>query len=226
MHSYFANGQELSRVSIINDLGVLFDSELRFTGHIDWVISKSFRMLGFVLRQCHDFRDTEVLKLIFYSLVRSHLDYCCAIWSPCYRVHICRLERVQMKFVNFLLYKLRIDKSLLSHSERLGVVGLDSLEVRRNKLTLSFGHKILTARIDCRDLLSLLNFRVPSRNTRQLETFSVNSSRTDIGMNEFVNRFMRLYNCYIPFNFDFNCSPLSFKNNLRKIFATPQVPVT
>ena len=162
LHSYFANGQELSRVSIINDLGVLFDSELRFTGHIDWVISKSFRMLGFVLRQCHDFRDTEVLKLIFYSLVRSHLDYCCAIWSPCYRVHICRLERVQMKFVNFLLYKLRIDKSLLSHSERLGVVGLDSLEVRRNKLTLSFGHKILTARIDCRDLLSLLNCRVPS----------------------------------------------------------------
>ena len=224
LHVYTVDGVRLSRVTSVTDLGVVFDSELRFTSHIDWVISKAFRMLGFVLRQCHDFKDVEVLKIVYYSLIRSHLEYCCPIWSPHYGVHISRLERVQMKFVNFLLFKLRIDKAPLSHDERRIIVGMDSLELRRIKLTLTFGHKILINRIDCTDLLAFLNFRVPARDTRLRETFHLNASRTDVGINEFCNRFMRLYNKYIPHDFDYSCSIFSFKNSLRRLLMIPQVP--
>ena len=222
-HTYIVNGLHLCRVDSVTDLGVLFDSELRFTGHINWVIAKAFKMLGFIMRQCHDFRDIEVLKTIYFSLVRSHLDYCCAIWSPCYNVHISRLERVQMKFVNFLLFKLHIDKTTLSHEERRGIVGIESLASRRMQLTLTFGHKILINSVDCMDLLAMLNFRVPARNTRQQKTFHLNASRTDVGINEFTQRFMKLYNRYIPSDFDYNCSVLSFKNSL-KMFLTRGVP--
>ena len=141
LHSYFANVQELSRVSIINDLGVLFDSELRFTGHIDWVISKSFRMLGFVWRQCHDFRDAKVLKLIFYSLVRSHLDYCCAIWSPCYRVHIWGLREYRWSSsTSFFISCVLISPFSLIVSAWASLASI----LWRSVETLSFGHKILT----------------------------------------------------------------------------------
>ena len=218
LFDYTIDESEILRVTTVNDLGVLFDSELRFVNHVDWIVSKAFRMLGFIMRQCCEFKNVEVLKTLYFSLVRSHLDYCCMIWSPIYRTHVTRIERVQIKFANFLLFKLKIDKSLLTHNHRLNILGLESLEKRRIKLILSFGHKLLINQIDCPDLLSLLNFRVPSRTTRQSDTFLINYSRTDIGKNEVIGKFMSYYNTLIPQEFDYNnCKPLTFKKKLKKL---------
>ena len=64
----------------------------------------------------------------------------------------------------------------------------------------------------------------PNSDTRLRETFHLNASRTDVGINEFCNRFMRLYNKYIPHDFDYSCSIFSFKNSLRRLLMIPQVP--
>jgi hypothetical protein len=203
-------------VNLINDLGVIFDTELRFNEHMNYILSKSFKMAGFIMRRCWEFHSAEVLKSLYYSLVRSHLEYCCIVWSPYYKTHIKRIERVQVKYANFILYKIGIDKNLLSNLQRFHLLNMDSLEIRRIYLTLLFGFRLITHDIDSPDLLALINFRVSPRPTRLTQMFSVNRSRTDVGRNNVLNRIMESFNTYIPSTFDFTCSVITFKRNLRR----------
>ena len=51
------------RVTLMKDLGVLYDEKLTFTDHISFITSKSSSMLCFVLRICKDFDDVLLLKI-------------------------------------------------------------------------------------------------------------------------------------------------------------------
>jgi hypothetical protein len=44
------HGQNLERVSLIRDFGVLMDSKLTFSKHVDVTVSKARQMLGFIMR--------------------------------------------------------------------------------------------------------------------------------------------------------------------------------
>jgi hypothetical protein len=45
----------LDRVGSINDVGVIMDSKISFTGHIDITVGRALAMLGFVKRLSSDF---------------------------------------------------------------------------------------------------------------------------------------------------------------------------
>jgi hypothetical protein len=47
---YMVGGIILDRVNSVNDLGVIMDSKVSFTGHIDVTVGRAFAMLGFVKR--------------------------------------------------------------------------------------------------------------------------------------------------------------------------------
>jgi hypothetical protein len=57
--SYMLGGNILDRVDSINDLGVMMDSKMSFTGHIDVTVGKALAMLGFVRRLSCEFRDPK-----------------------------------------------------------------------------------------------------------------------------------------------------------------------
>lgn len=50
--SYSINCQLLNSGKLAKDLGVLFDSHLSFVEHINQLVVKSQRILGFILRNC------------------------------------------------------------------------------------------------------------------------------------------------------------------------------
>jgi hypothetical protein len=52
----------LDRVDSINDLGVIMDSKMFFTGNIDITVGRALAMLGFVKRLACEFRDPYTLK--------------------------------------------------------------------------------------------------------------------------------------------------------------------
>ena len=95
--AYHIEGSPLGCVDQISDLGVLFSSNLDFTSHIDNVINKSLRMLGFVKRSTGGFSSINAIKTLYSSYVRAHLEYAASVWSPNYMCHINRIERVQRK---------------------------------------------------------------------------------------------------------------------------------
>jgi hypothetical protein len=59
----------------INDLGIIMDSKVSFTGHIDVTVGRALAMLGFVNRLSCKFRDSYNVKTLYVSLVRPKLEY-------------------------------------------------------------------------------------------------------------------------------------------------------
>jgi hypothetical protein len=101
--SYMMGGNILDSVDSINDLGVIMDSKMYFTGHIDVTVGKALAMLGFVKGLSCEFRDPYTLKAFYVSLVRPKLEYAKFVWRPFYGAHIDRIGGVQRKFVRYAL---------------------------------------------------------------------------------------------------------------------------
>jgi len=88
-------------------------------------MSKAKRILGIIKRNFLD-RSKETVLLLYKSLVRPHLEYCCQVWSPHYSKDIKLLEGVQHRAT-----KLLNGMENLHYEERLRRLGLMSLEARR-----------------------------------------------------------------------------------------------
>jgi hypothetical protein len=105
-YDYSLGGVIISRPDSIKDLGIVFDTKMTFDLHINYVISRSKSMLGFVKRFGKEFSDPYVLKTIYCAFVRSVLEYGSCIWSPNFEVHKRPIESVQRKFLRFALHGL------------------------------------------------------------------------------------------------------------------------
>ncbi|KAL0870278.1 hypothetical protein ABMA27_005303 [Loxostege sticticalis] len=140
--SYKIDGVELQEVTEIRDLGVIIDSKLKFTSHIDNVIKKSSQMLGFVMRNLRPFSSSTII-LTFNALVRSILEYCSVVWNPQYVVHSQRLENVQRNFTRRLAFVSHGISHRSSYEQRLSHFELMSLRDRRKLNDLAFLHKAL-----------------------------------------------------------------------------------
>ena len=71
----------------MHDLGVLCP-KLTFVHHIDYIIAKAYFRLGFIMNICSDFNDPLVLKSLYFSYVRSHLEFASVLWFPNQQLHI------------------------------------------------------------------------------------------------------------------------------------------
>jgi hypothetical protein len=61
---YMLGGIILDRVDSITDLGVVMDSRMSFSGHIEVTVGKAMAMLGFVKRLTGEFRDPYSLRTL------------------------------------------------------------------------------------------------------------------------------------------------------------------
>lgn len=180
LYQYYLDGKQLSRVDTVRDLGVLFDTKLTFRPHFENILKKSNRLSGFILRSTRDFKSPQSTLFLFFSLVRSVLEYCCPVWSPFYQVHIDNIERVQKKFVKFVCRKHNMSRLLVDYSERLAKFKMIPLYTRRKRYDLLCLHKILHSSIESPDLLHSINintlYRIRSPNTFSLKVYKNNTS--------------------------------------------------
>jgi hypothetical protein len=82
--SYMLGGIILDRVDSINDLGVVMDSKVSFTGHIEVTIGRSLAMLGFMKRLSCKFRDPYTLKTLYVPFLHLKVEYVSCVWLPFY----------------------------------------------------------------------------------------------------------------------------------------------
>ena len=102
---YLINNVGLERLQIIKDLGVTFDISFSFADHIDKLVTSCSKILGFVIRNCSNFNNEFALKSLYFSLIRSKMEYCSLVWFPIYQIHIYSLEKIQKKFLKILSFK-------------------------------------------------------------------------------------------------------------------------
>lgn len=212
-YNYSINGDILSRPETFCDLGVIFDNKLSFTTHIDNIVAKSYKTLGFVIRNSTLFNNSETLKLLYMAFVRPNLEYASIIWCPCYNVHIDNLERTQRRFLKHASYKIDGVYPAIGYpqSELLSRYSLYSLEDRRKSSYLVFLYRLIHNATDCAQILSMLNFYVHRTASRQLELFFLPTPRTN------VRKYSPLYNMCNIYNDRqgdvdiFSCSLASLK---------------
>lgn len=72
--------------------------------HIRTCIAKANRMLGFLRRNCSRLTSMRCRRLLYLSLVRSHLSYGSELWAPQNSSNdLRRLEGVQRRATKFIL---------------------------------------------------------------------------------------------------------------------------
>lgn len=177
--NYTINNLNINTDDNIIDLGIKFDSKLKFDLHINSLLSECHKLLGFIFRQCKPFTDPEAVKLVFNSLVRSKIEYGSILYFPKYRYLINNVEKLQKRLLRYLYlskhghYPPYIIRSLdLMKEFNVPLTSLNRVTI----LKLSYIIKLVQGEIDDEHTLNRLNFRIPT--TRQTDIFYTDKRRT------------------------------------------------
>lgn len=201
----------LERVQFVSDLGVTFQSDFSFRLHIDGIVKSANKMLGFILRNSASFVNPDTLKTLYFSYVRSKLEYCAIVWNPRHDIYVRLVESCQRRFLKYLYFRMHgnYPPRGYEHQFLLEEFGFISLEKRRTYILLSYLRNLVGGEVDCPELLHMLSFRIP-RDVygRSRATFSLPRVTTDIMLNSPIYRMCRLYNSLAE-HFDLFSDPAS-----------------
>lgn len=216
---YAIDGISLTRVKFIRDLGVWFDEQLTFNRHIDFVTSKAYSMLGFMKRICKQFTNVRALKSIYFTHVRSYLEYALVVWHPYQVVHITRIESIQKKFLMYALRRtVKRDRNyrLPSYLDRCASINIEPLWRRRINLNVLFVFDLLRNRIRASNLSSMIRLNDPIRQLRSNEFLVVDYHRTDYGQHEPMNSLARMFNAFSHL-YDHSLSKAAFREKVKSM---------
>ena len=76
------DGETIERVDNFKYLGIVFDSHMTWSHHIDLIASNVSKRCG-VIRRVKYYLPNYILKKLADSLVMPHFDYCSHVWSNC-----------------------------------------------------------------------------------------------------------------------------------------------
>lgn len=157
-YQYTLNGQPMTVVSTVTDLGVIRTSDSRHSEQCKRVAIKAARVANGI-RRAFRCRAKELLWPAFQIYAMPILSYCSQVWSPVLKRDIGVLEHVQRKFTKYIR-----GIEHLSYEDRLRSLSALSLEHRRSCVDMTTVFKCLHGRMDCTP--SDLGLSVSTSNTR------------------------------------------------------------
>ncbi|CAH8626797.1 unnamed protein product [Schistosoma haematobium] len=120
----------------VHDLGIKYTGSLNFEEHASSIISKSRRLIGFIMK---NFFTTEGKLTLYKICVRPTLEYCSFVFSNMNIADKIRVENVQRRFTRQLLGC----NSNLDYTDRCKHLSLEPLWHRRLKHNLIFLYKAI-----------------------------------------------------------------------------------
>lgn len=165
---YELNATELTRVTLIKDLGVTYNDKLDFDVHITNLINPAYKCLGFVLRLCRNFSSIPTMKTLFFTLVRAKLEYGNILWNPRFVKYSDMIDTCQKRFLKYLTWRTtgEYPSQGAQYTHLCDRFNLLSLYARRRLCSILFLVKVIRGKINCPDILSRICFAVPQRRTR------------------------------------------------------------
>ena len=152
---YQLNNHILQQVSENPYLGVTISEDLKWTSHISKITKKASSTLGFLrrnLKHC----PKLCRKSVYFSLVRSTLEYSSIIWDPYLQKDTAQIEKVQRQAARFITgdYTTREAGCI---TNMLKDQNLPPLQDRRKANRLVFFYKVvegLVPALPCYDYLT------------------------------------------------------------------------
>lgn len=174
---YRINNSVLPRVKLMKDLGVLFDEKLSFENHVQSIISRASKLLGFICRSLKPFDNLQTHKMLYNTYVRNILEYGSAIWNPYYHKYTNLIENIQRKFTRILCYKFKIIYK--DYAERLEKLDMTSLFNRRLYFDEILLYKIVSGKLNT-NLIHSFDIHIPRTFTRYAPIFYVSSASSNM----------------------------------------------
>ena len=127
LFNYTLHGQQLDSPAFEKDLGVHISTDLKSKVHIGKITAKANSILG-LIRSTFRFLDVNMMKSLYLSLIRPHLEYAAQIWSPHYQYDIDKLESIQKRATKMPLAMRDKD-----YESRLRFFDMPTLQQRRSR---------------------------------------------------------------------------------------------
>lgn len=205
---YSLGDVKIPRAGTVKDLGVLLNEDLTFGLHIRKICAQSFRTLGFVMRQARLLDSIPAIKVLYNAFVRSKMECNAVIWNPYEDKYIVMVEKLQRKYLRWLYHKTYGYyvgyPSVYPSDFVIGMLGYNTLEVRRTVALITMVWKILTGCICIPSVLERLNLAVPTKSlsNRRNRLFREPVCRTEYGRLAPVPRSMTTLNAMLALNRD------------------------
>lgn len=101
------DNQLIPAVKTIKYLGIIIDNNLRWDHHIKYIVQK-IRCILPKFRYLKDFLSTSQLKILYFSLVQTHLSYGIIGWGGVLNSHVKSLEVIQKWVLKIIFNKNRL----------------------------------------------------------------------------------------------------------------------
>lgn len=197
-----------------------FDSKFTFNVHVDIIVKRAHRNLGFLVRITKEFNNEKCLQLLFNTLVRPGLEFASTIWTPFQRNKTEKIEKVQRKFTRILTGRLtRPSEPQMyeNYEERMLRFKMCSLVNRRIERDMGMLYKLLNNKLDV-NIEGMFSFRSNARSTRFNGLFQIRRVRLNSSMH--LDPFYRLQ-CICNSRFSsvniYNQSFAIFKRDVKTI---------
>ena len=211
-YKYKLGEYELKKSLKERDLGVIVDSNLKFSEQCSIAVKNANSTLGIIRRHIKSRKKNIILKL-YKTLVRPKLEYCVQAWCPYLKKDIEIIERVQHRAT-----KLISECAGLTYNNRLDRTNLITLEKRRMRGDLIQVFKLLKG-IDKIDYNNFFQLTGNSKTRGHRFKIVKVRSRLDIRNKFFSQRVVNSWNM-LPADVVEAETVNSFKNRLDKFWQT------
>ena len=105
----------LTKVQSHRHLGVILSHDLRWSNHVDYILTKATRLLS-GLRRLRSSLDQESLSHMYLTYISPILEYACTAWGNLGTTQVDRLERFQRRAAKIILRRLLFVPSNLTEA--------------------------------------------------------------------------------------------------------------
>jgi hypothetical protein len=217
---YSMAGTNLETTTAERDLGVWVDDTMSSDSHVGYAVSKANQILG-LIRRTFTYMDADLMKKLYISLVRPHLEYANVIWHPHLKRQVELLERVQHRAT-----KMVPNLSKLGYEDRLRQMDLPSLVYRRARGDAIEAYKYLHGKyqVDNDGTIPVYEASKPTTRNNGLK-LSKRACRTNLRSNFFWNRIVGMWNA-LPGPVVMAPSVNCFKGRFDRFHAANRYSVT
>ena len=114
-YEYSLDGKALSKVAVEKDLGILISKDLKVSHQCLSAYNEANKVLGIINRTIA-YKDKDVMRRLYKSIVRPHVEYCTAAWSLHYKKDKELIERIQHKFTKMIIDLNHLTIPYLNHT--------------------------------------------------------------------------------------------------------------
>mgnify|MGYP000863144663 CR=1 FL=1 len=194
--AYSIGEETLESHEKMRDLGVVVQRDLKFGEQLQSISMKAKRNLGAIMRYSKHFSNSGTIRALYFTLVRSHLDFGSVVWSSLEREGSNNLEKIQKRALKYLYFKdFGYYEHEITYRELVSGYELSTMKERRDSTLLLFLRDLLNSKIESPPLLQIIMLNAPPRtHRRRNSTFYVPLCRTAQFQTAPLHQAQALYN--------------------------------